>query len=374
MRNFAYNQAMKLLFVVHQPVRFNVETPEREPLGGTESATAYLARQLAANGHDVSLMTNLPDGTPERLLDVRHLPIATGRNTEFLAAENFDAVIGVSVAILAQRLREAAPRALHIAWLHALPDQPAMKPLPEAAPFIDHAVFVSEFHRNAVRFAGSSHIIGNGIAPAFENLFAAPAELLAAKQNRGAYTTTPFRGLHILIKAFAQARIVSELDVWSGMEVYQADNAPFMGLFAEARATPRLMLHAPIGQPELAERLKPVAFLFYPSVFFETYCISALEAIAAGLKVVSTDLGALRETTLGFAELMPVIGLPPETLLKNFTALMEKTESQFLADRRAWAEERFAQSRDVVRRCNWRARAKEWEAFLGPRVAARRGS
>ena len=360
---------MKLLFASHQPVRFNAETPLSQPLGGTESCMAWLARQLAANGHDVTLMTNLPDGTPERLDGVRHMSVE--HITEAAALE---AVIAVGSLGLAEQLKAAAPRALHIAWLHALPDQPAMKPLPEAAPFIDHAVFVSEFHRNAVRFAGSSHIIGNGIAPAFENLFAAPAELLAAKQNRGAYTTTPFRGLHILIKAFAQARIVSELDVWSGMEVYQADNAPFMGLFAEARATPRLMLHAPIGQPELAERLKPVAFLFYPSVFFETYCISALEAIAAGLKVVSTDLGALRETTLGFAELMPVIGLPPETLLKNFTALMEKTESQFLADRRAWAEERFAQSRDVVRRCNWRARAKEWEAFLGPRVAARRGS
>ncbi len=366
MRNFAYKRAMKLLFASHQPVRFNAETPLTQPLGGTESCMAWLARQLAANGHDVTLMTNLPDGTPERLDGVRHMSVE-----HITEAAAFEAVIAVGSLGLAEQLKAAAPRALHIAWLHALPDQPGMKLLPAAAPFLDGVVFVSEWQRSVVRFAGVSHVIGNGIAPPFENLFASAEELAAAKENRAAYTTTPFRGLNVLAKAFARAKIASELDVWSGMSVYQADDAPFATVYAEARATPRLMLHAPIGQAELAQRLKPVAFLFYPSVFFETYCISALEAIAAGLKVVSTDLGALRETTLGFAELMPVIGLPPQTLLQNFTALMEKTEAQFLADQRAWAEERFAQSRDVVRRCNWRARAREWEDFLGPAIAAK---
>lgn len=358
---------MKLLFANHQPVRFNVETPRTQPLGGTKSCMAWLARQLAADGHDVSLMTNLPDGTPEMLGGVRHLAVE-----RIAEAAGCEAVIAVGSLGLAQQLKALAPQALHIAWLHALPDQPGMKLLPAAAPFLDGVVFVSEWQRNTVRFSGPSHVIGNGIAPPFENLFASAEELAAAKQNRAAYTTTPFRGLHILIQAFARARLAGELEVWSGMQVYQADNAPFEALFAQARATPRLRLHTPIGQAELAAHLKATAFLFYPSIYFETYCISALEAIAAGLKVISTDLGALSETTLGFAELMPVIGVPPETLLRNFTALLEKNEGQFLADRHAWAEERFAQSREVVRRCSWRTRAKEWEAFLGPRIAARR--
>ena len=357
---------MKLLFANHQPVRFNVETPRTQPLGGTESCMAWLARQLAANGHDVTLMTNLPDGTPERLSGVRHLSV--DRITE---AANFEAVIAVGSLGLAEQLKAAAPRALHIAWLHALPDQPGMKLLPAAAPFLDGVVFVSEWQRSVVPFAGAARVIGNGIAPPFEKLFAAAEEMAATKQNRAAYTTTPFRGLNVLAKAFARAKIATTLEVWSGMRIYQADDAPFAAVYAEARATPRLTLHAPIGQAELARQLRSAAFLFYPSVYFETYCISALEAIAAGLKVVSTDLGALKETTLGFAELMPVIGLPPEALVQNFAARLEQAEAAFLADRRAFAEERFAQSREVVRRCNWRARAKEWEAFLAPAIAAK---
>jgi glycosyltransferase involved in cell wall biosynthesis len=34
----------------------------------------------------------------------------------------------------------------------------------------------------------------------------------------------------------------------------------------------------------------------YPSIFEETFCVSALEALAAGLHVITTNFGALPET------------------------------------------------------------------------------
>ena len=179
-----------------------------EPLGGTESCMAWLTRQLAANGHDVTLMTHLPGGTPERLLGVRHVPSERIADAG-LFAEGFDAVISVSSLELAGPLRAAAPRARHIAWLHALPDQPGMKLLPGAAPFLDQVVFVSEFQRRAVRHSGPSQVIGNGIAPAFEDLFGSAEELAATKRNRAAYTTTPFRGLNVLAQAFGAARLAT---------------------------------------------------------------------------------------------------------------------------------------------------------------------
>ena len=74
---------MKLLFLNLSPVHFTVETPEQAPLGGSESCAAWLARQLAANGHDVSLMANLPPGTPQRLKGVRHLPAEAGTGLFF---------------------------------------------------------------------------------------------------------------------------------------------------------------------------------------------------------------------------------------------------------------------------------------------------
>ena len=76
---------MKLLLVNGSRLRFTVETPAAEPLGGTESACAWLARALAARGHDTSLMAHLPDGTPDMICDVHHLPIAAAQDAGFFA-------------------------------------------------------------------------------------------------------------------------------------------------------------------------------------------------------------------------------------------------------------------------------------------------
>jgi hypothetical protein len=54
-------------------------------------------------------------------------------------------------------------------------------------------------------------------------------------------------------------------------------------------------------------------------------------------------------------------------------ALLEKNEASFLRDPQAWAEQRFEQAQRVSRESNWARRALEWEAFLGPAVAAKRG-
>jgi glycosyltransferase involved in cell wall biosynthesis len=368
---------MKLLFLTDATIRFNAATPLHEPLGGTESASAYLTAQLAANGHDVTLMAALPGGTPERLLGVRHIPYDGLPGAEFFAREAFDAVITIGAPGLAAGLKASAPGAFHVHWLHALPDQPGMQPLRGAAAFIDCAVFVSDSHRRMTGYPGAARAIGNGIAPAFENLFASAAELLAAKQNRAAYTSTPFRGLNVLRQSFAEAGkdggLDTELDLYTGMRLYQQDEDQFAALYAAVRATPRCHLHGALVQADLARRLKRNAFLFYPCTYPETYCIAAVEAIAAGLKVVSTQLGALPETTLGYADLLK---LPPGTdlvgLAKLFMAPMRAAEADFLARPDAWAEERFSQSQAVNRLCSWKARAKEWEVLLEPAVAAKR--
>jgi glycosyltransferase involved in cell wall biosynthesis len=365
---------MKLLFASFSPFPMDVGLPEREPLGGSESCVAYLTRQLVQNGHDVTLAARLPEGTQERVLGVRHVSIDRLNEPGFLAEGNFDATISLSGPATAEHFKRRAPGVLHVSWLHLTPDQSAMAPLVAMTPYIDCAVFVSHSQRAMVRYGGVSAVIGNGIAPAFENMFATAEELHAAKQNRAVYTSMPYRGLHLLVEAIRQMRSDTRFDVYSAMHTYRRPDADFAGLYNRVRSAPRTLYHGSVAQPVLARELKSAAFLAYPCCFVETYCIAALEAIAAGLKVVSTNLGALRETTLGFADLLPLTAdMEDAEIVARYTALLEHNVAAFQASPDAWAAERFAQSQTVSRLCSWRARAVEWENFLMQALAAKRG-
>ncbi len=363
---------MKLLLVCCSHILLDVGLPEREPLGGSESCMVYLARTLASSGHDVTLAARLAPGTPEHIMRVRHVPLELMDSAAFCAAENFDAVIALSAPAVAAHLKRVAPKAIHVAWLHMLPDQSSMAPLAAATPMIDCAVFVSNTQRQMVRYGGRSHVIGNGIAPAFENMFASAEDLRAAKQDRAAYTSMPYRGLHQLVQVIGQMKGETHFDIYSAMQTYREPDDAFAPLYDQVKAARRTSYHGAVAQSALAGELRNIAFLAYPCSFVETYCIAALEAIAAGLKVVSFDLGALRETTLGFADLQTLApGMTDETLLAAYTALLEKNAADFRQHPQEWAQQRFEQSQAVNRICSWSARAREWEKFLGTAMAAR---
>lgn len=366
---------MTLLFLNPSSMAFNVATPEQQPLGGMASCLCYLARALAARGHQVALLSQLPPGTPDSLMGVRHIPVqrAQGDPAGFFRAGDFDAVIAVNYPEIAPHVRQGSPRSLNIAWLHVYPDQPALAGLNAAQPYLDAVVCVSRTHRDAFRLSVPTLAIANAIAPAFENMFASAEELLAAKANRAVYASMPFRGLDMLVEVMAQVGGATMLDIYSSMRAYQAQEKSFTALYELAQRNPRIRYHGGVGQQALAQAFRGAAFLTYPSTFIESYCIVAQEALAAGLKVIANDLGALPETTLGYADLLPVAGgtLSRAQQVAGMAALLEKNEAAFLADPRGWAEQRFAQVQHVNRESVWTVRAREWEEMLAPAIASR---
>lgn len=71
--------------------------------------------------------------------------------------------------------------------------------------------------------------------------------------------------------------------------------------------------------------------LAYPCTFQETACIMAMECMSGGLQIISSDVGALPETTNGFATLMKnspyeyyKIPMEQEKVIKFFTKEMKK--------------------------------------------------
>lgn len=308
---------MRIVFIDTIAWDYVVDSAYREPLGGSQSAVCYLAEALVGLGHDVCLLNNIKEAVLSR--GVQCLPL---RATPLNDLVKFDVAILVGepgdCAVFRNWLR---PGARFVLWTGYAHDQPAVQTLldPCVAAQFDAFAFVSQWQRQQFEEVlgirqSRSRVLHNAIAPAFADRFADGPGILAAKRRPVlAYTSTPFRGLDLLLAMFPAIRAQvpdAVLRVYSNMRVYhvnqQEDNARFGHLYQLCRQTPGVEHVGTLPQPVLAEQLRDVMVLAYPNHYAETSCIAVMEAMAVGCRIVTSDLGALADTTAGFARLIPV--------------------------------------------------------------------
>lgn len=351
---------MRILFICLSTLEFTVRTPYTEPLGGTESALAYLSVELAKLGHDVTLMRKASDLAVAALDGVTHVPIS-----EDLKHLEPDVVVVTSAPQAFPAIRKIVPSAKLVLWNHMRPDQPAMLHIfqKETQEAVDNIVYVSDVQRSA--FVGASRdvnsvlsnpnhgtIINNAMAPCFENMFSSAEELLMAKKCRGVYTSTPFRGLAIL----AHLKDIP-IDVYSSMKVYQGDDTGFTAMYEQLGKNPCLKLYGSVPQPALRDALFETSFFVYPSIFAECHSIAILEAMAAGLKVVTTDLASPQTD---YIDSMASLG----GSLEEYGVLLRRNINFFRSEPEAWAKKIFEQVQYVNDIFTWRKKALEWNIYL----------
>jgi glycosyltransferase involved in cell wall biosynthesis len=299
---------------------------------------------------------------------------------DWLKTLHLDVLICISGADNGVTLRDALGTETRLVlWTQHRINQPAMETLarPEHVGSFDAFVFVSEWQREEFLLgfglpSARTHVLANAPAPVFLNLFSDGEAILPQKARPPilAYTSTPFRGLNVLLGAFPLIRAqVPEvrLHVYSGMSVYHMPSAEeqktYGALYETCRTTPGVEYIGSIPQGKLAQEMRGISVLAYPNTFPETSCIAALEAMASGCKIVTSALGALPETTAGFAELLPV----GRTLTPDVTAFAERTVSMLrqVQNRDPGLEMSLrSQVNHIHRNATWELRSKEWEAWL----------
>jgi glycosyltransferase involved in cell wall biosynthesis len=166
---------------------------------------------------------------------------------------------------------------------------------------VDLVFCVSGWHRDSLirRF---------GLPPAkvvaTRNGFASDSVLTGGPRDiaTSAYTSTPFRGLEILLEVFPaiRRRVPSAaLDVFSSMKVYgwtpEQDQRAY-GAIYNAADQPGVTLKGSVNQRQLLRTLGKTGLLLYPNTFEETSCIAAIEAQASGCVVVTSAKAGLNET------------------------------------------------------------------------------
>jgi len=360
---------------------YNVDAPTHRPFGGSQSALCYLAVELAKLGHNVTLLSNT--SKPGVVSGVTCLNLKLARR-HFFTQSKFDAVIVLNGPAEFSSVRWHLPSSTKLLmWTQHGVDQPAMRGLSSRnkAKKWDHIVCVSDWHRQTVikTFgidAERVSVLRNAIAPAFESLFPSRDSLIATKADglRLAYTSTPFRGLDVLLEIFPGVqprRSKATLDVYSSMAVYQQDASSdrYRPLYDASKAIPGVKYVGSLPQPALATALSKAHVLSYPNTFAETSCISVMEALGAGLAIVTSEFGALPETAQGFARLVPYgVGDRTAYTATYRDALAQTLEAYSLAD---WADRLYHQVTTINRTCTWRLRALEWTRFLSQLLSAR---
>ena len=181
------------------------------------------------------------------------------------------------------------------------------------------------------------------------------------------YHTTPWRGLELLLKVFKKINKENvELDVCSstiiyGKKFHNSYEKKFQKLFDDCKNTKNVNFHGYKGNSSILEMLKEVHIFSYPSIWTETSCISAIEAMAAGCEVVTTNLGALKETCSPFAKFV------------NFEKNLHNLELNYLSSlidsiNNFWSEDnqqKLKKQREKINQIySWETRKVEWIDFL----------
>jgi glycosyltransferase involved in cell wall biosynthesis len=362
---------------------YRADSAYRIPLGGSQSALCYLTEEMARLGHEVFLLTHT--SAPGLCNGVHCRPLDQPQDVPWI--ESLDAIIVLNAVGDGKQLRSTladlpSVRAKLLLWMQYGAEQLTTQALADPAERSawDKIVVISDWQREEfiARLGVAKEqmvVLNNAVGAPFRDLFSTTDSIIRSKSRplELAYTSTPFRGLDVLLDVFPRIREAmpgTTLKVFSSMSVYRMpqseDEARYGELYRRSRTTEGVEYIGSLPQSELAAALKKVAILAYPNTFAETGCIAAMEAMAAGCWIVTSDLGALPETTAGFARLIPIQGVSVARYKDDFVEATVELLRYLNSENENALEDYLQRQVDYVNRnVTWAVRAKEWSDWLG---------
>ena len=133
--------------------------------------------------------------------------------------------------------------------------------------------------------------------------------------------------------------------------------------------SPGVKMRGRVGQKELYKEMAKARVWGYPTNFLETSCIGAMEARASGLAIVTSALGALKETVGEHGRLIPW-GKDEAKAVNQTDEYREefiRESVRLLSDQAAWERGHEAALEDVDK-LDWRHRIAEWDAVIEKRM------
>jgi len=181
------------------------------------------------------------------------------------------------------------------------------------------------------------------------------------------YHTTPWRGLIHLLKIFKSLNLKNvELNICSSTKIYGKKfddklGKTYKNIFNECKNTKNVNYFGFIDNKKVIELLKKMHIFTHPSIWPETSCIAAIESMAAGCEVVTTNLGALFETCSPFGTL---VGFDRnfDNLEKRFSKALSSSIKNYWSDEN---QNKLKLQREAINATYlWDVRSIEWKNFF----------
>ena len=178
---------------------------------------------------------------------------------------------------------------------------------------------------------------------------------------------TPWRGLNVLLLAMQLIKNTNiTLDVYSSNEIYGSEfaakaNSSTENLFNQAKKLPNVNYIGYKSHEYILDHMSDYNIFAYPSIFEETFCASALEALSAGLHVITTNFGALPETCaewpvyVSYSKDLQLLGHAFASAIDSCADYLHiETIQNHLDEQQKYFKKFYS----------WDKKGKEWENFL----------
>ena len=181
------------------------------------------------------------------------------------------------------------------------------------------------------------------------------------------YHTTPWRGLVHLLKIFKNLNFENvELNVCSSTKIYGKKIDSVLGktyenIFNECKKTKNVNYFGFLENKKIIDLLSKIHIFAYPSVWPETSCIAAIESMAAGCEVVTTNLGALYETCSPFGTFVN-FDRNFDNLEKEYSKVLSNSIKDYWSDKNQNKLE--LQRKTINKTYSWNTRSVEWKNFF----------
>jgi len=349
---------------IYHDSAFEGDSTETRPIGGTESSEIYIARELAKLGLDVVVFSKCSaPGTYNKVNFMNCDDFASfnrkNRAKIFIAQTNPDMFLNDINADVKTYLTDGAytvrgNRNLSGKEIQARIDKYIFKSKWQVETFIKHFNIAS----------GKVFLTRNGI---YLSNYAHPE--IKKEKNRLIYVSEATRGLDVLLDIFPKVRKDFPdltLYVYSDYEFYGQPKGSayieYKHIFDKTKQ-PGVHNMGNVKPQELAKEFLKTYLLAYPCHFEENCPTVTIEALAAGVPVLTTALAGLKETVLDnvTGKLIPGNALSwwyKHRFIKELKAVLSnETEWQRL-------------SRNSLERAKkyytWEMIAKEWLAEFKP--------